>query len=190
MWWDLDLSGDARQTSFTIGAVDVATNETLHNLSSVADDTAVSSLVVDPRLVAGRVVRFFVAPLVGYTTFPSSVMSRPVTIARKDFSAVRLNRTSILSHDGDALVELNATPHGATHGNWSSKLHVGVMRSLFVRSIGLVRIPRLGQGLMTTRSRGLLQAVSACVNSGNVMRLVLRFATPFCTATEEERGDV
>ena len=168
--WERNPRSATRPLALSIGAIDEVTNERLEDLSR-EDGNAIGSLIVDRRLTAGRIVRFFVAPLLGpeLIAHGCSELSGTVTIGGKDFSAVRLNKAPVLHRDSIALERLLDTPRGATHGAWSSSHHIGVMRSMFVRSMGLIRIPRLGKRVKA-RSPRLLNAISSCVNCNNVMR--------------------
>ena len=175
-----DLSGTTPSlVGYSIGAIDVSTNERLEDLAREEYEDAVGSLIDDPRLTASRVLRFFVVPLIVSPTSNelvlserSSELSKPVTIGKKDFSAVRLNSPAVLRRDSAALDAL------IKHGSWSSAQHIGAMRSLFVNSLGLVRLPRPGRPVQMMRSTSYHTALSGSVNCGNVMRSVLlRYAT-------------
>ena len=62
--WDRNSLSATRPLALSIGAIDEVTNERLEDLSR-EDGNAIGSLIVDRRLTAGRIVRFFVAPLLG-----------------------------------------------------------------------------------------------------------------------------
>jgi hypothetical protein len=83
----------------------------------------------------------------------------------------------------EALAAYIATPPFATHGMWSAAQHTGVKRAIFLRSF---RFAQRHVGVAGTSPH--LQALSEVANSGNVMRIVLRFAmAQYCTPTRAER---
>ena len=83
----------------------------------------------------------------------------------------------------EALAAYIATSHDATHGTWSAAQHIGVKRAIFLRSF---RFAQRHVGVAGTSPH--LQALSEVANSGNVMRIVLRFAmAQYCTPTRAER---
>ena len=86
-------------------------------------------------------------------------------------------------HCSESLAALIATPRNATHGTWSAAQHTGVKRAIFLRSF---RFAQRHVGVAGTSPH--LQALSEVANSGNVMRIVLRFAmAQYCTPTRAER---
>ena len=83
----------------------------------------------------------------------------------------------------EALAAYIATPPSATHGTWSAAQHTGVKRAIFLRSF---RFAQRHVGVAGTSPH--LQALSEVANSGNVMRIVLRFAmAQYCTPTRAEQ---
>ena len=178
-------------SELVIGAIDDATRERLDDIGRATSD-AIGACVVDPRLVAGRGLRFFVTAVVAgadASRFRTSELSRPIRIGEKDFGRVVLNQAAVLLEDATALGGLRATPRGATHGKWSSKHHVGAMRVHHVRGLGLLRVPRLAKAA-AARSRSLHAARSEVINTRNAMACIMRFATPYCTPTRAERDAV
>ena len=57
--WERNPRSATRPLALSIGAIDEVTNERLEDLSR-EDGNAIGSLIVDRRLTAGRIVRFFV----------------------------------------------------------------------------------------------------------------------------------
>jgi hypothetical protein len=174
-----------------IGAVDEATHHRLDGIGRAASD-AIGGSVVDPRLVAGRRLRFFVtAVLKGADSshFRSSELSTPISIGANDFGRVALNQAAVLREDAAAVEGILTTPRGAAHGKWSSKHHIGAMRVQHVRGLGLLRVPRLAKAA-AARSLLLYAARSEVVNTASIMICIMRFATPYCTPTRAERHSV
>ena len=98
-----------------------------------------------------------------------------------------LNSTEYIKKDAVALHLLRATPRGASHGEWSCQYHLGAMRSLHTRGLGLVQFPRLTARALAQHgytSAALVKAVAAVVGSVPVMRRILRFAMPYATPSE------
>ena len=119
--------------------------------------------------------------------FDPSEPSAPVTIGARRFGEVALLRPVLWQRDCVALEKLIASP-GV--GQWTSAEHLGTMRSLFTRSFGLARIPRLTRTLARRglRAMALCAALREVANTSHAMRHVLRFATPYCSPTAEERA--
>ena len=66
---------------------------------------------------------------------------------------------------------------------WSAAQHVGVKRAIFLRSFRFAQ-----RHVNVAGTSPHLQALSEVANSGNVMRIVLRFAmAQYCTPTRAER---
>ena len=113
----------------------------------------------------------------------------------EDVAAIRVKTTAQrarvkAAHPADcvALAKLIATPRSLSNafekGAWSSAQHLGVLRSIFARGVGLARISRL---TAAAPSASLAFAIHEVANTKNVMRAVLRWATPYCTPTRAER---
>tara|TARA_B110000208_G_scaffold151450_1_gene182960 strand:- start:387 stop:1730 length:1344 start_codon:yes stop_codon:yes gene_type:complete len=63
------------------------------------------------------------------------------------------------------------------HGAWNSREHSGVRAQLYLRGIGLLRTERL----LRSASPALCRIQREAVNLPSTARLVMRFATPYCT---------
>ena len=174
-----------------IGAIDARTQERLNNLHTVgsAMSNGIGAEVMDTRLTAGRRLIFFVtarasAPASAPITH-SFTLSKPITIGSGDLQRTALNQRAVLLEDAAALQWILTTGRGKTHGMWPSSLQSGVMRVGFARGMGLIRIPRLTTKA-AAKSMSLYTAQNEVVNTGNVMKLITRFATLYCTPTTAE----
>ena len=114
--------------------------------------------------------------------------SPPVRIGAKQWGAVALNARAQVVQDAEALRLLLRTPRRARHGKWSCQYHIGAMRSLHARGLGLIRTPRLTKLAHAPGGLGaaLLRAVSDVANTAPAMRRVLRYAMPYSTPSESD----
>ena len=174
-----------------IGAIDARTQERLNNLHTVgsAMSNGIGAEVMDTRLTAGRRLIFFVtarasAPASAPITH-SFTLSKPITIGSGDLQRTAVNQRAVLLEDAAALQWILRTGRGKTHGMWPSSLQSGITRVGFARGMGLIRIPRLTTKA-AAKSMSLYTAQNEVVNTGNVMKLITRFATLYCTPTTAE----
>ena len=141
--------------------------------------------VMDTRLTAGRRLMFFVTAPSSAPITHSFTLSKPMTIGSGDLQRTALNQRAVLLEDAAALQWILTTGRGKTHGMWPSSLQSGVMRVGFARGMGLIRIPRLTTKA-AAKSMSLYTAQNEVVNKGNVMKLITRFATLYCTPRTAE----
>ena len=108
----------------------------------------------------------------------------------EDVAAIRVKTAASRAHlvtvhpaDCVALIKSKATPRAAKLGLWTAAQHLGVLRSIFVRGVGMARIPRL---VAAAPSATLASAIAQVANTKDAMRRVLRFAVRYCTPTAAE----
>ena len=165
-------------SELVIGAINETTLEQVDNLGRAISD-AIGAEVVDARLVAGHRVRFFVSAVVrgadGTSLVYRSSQSGPIVIGANKYP-VR----------GPAQQMVDAVALKALEDRtWPSKHHVSVMGMTHVRGLGLLRVPRLA-AKAAAQSRSLYNSRRDVINTSNAMRLIMRFATPYCTPTNAE----
>ena len=112
----------------------------------------------------------------------------------EDVAAIRVKTAASRAHlvtvhpaDCAALIKSKATPRAAKLGLWTAAQHLGVLRSIFVRGVGMARIPRL---VAAAPSATLASAIAQVANTKDAMRRVLRFAVRYCALTAVESGQV
>ena len=112
----------------------------------------------------------------------------------EDVAAIRVKTAASRAHlvtvhpaDCVALMKCKATPRAAQRGLWTAAQHLGVLRSIFVRGVGMARIPRL---VAAAPSATLASAIAQVANTKDAMRRVLRFAVRYCALTAVESGQV
>jgi len=108
----------------------------------------------------------------------------------EDVAAIRVKTAASRAHlftvhpaDCVALIKYKATPRAAKLGLWTAAQHLGVLRSIFVRGVGMAHIPRL---VAAAPSAKLASAIAQVANTKDAMQRVLRFAVRYCTPTAAE----
>ena len=116
----------------------------------------------------------------------ASGRSRPIKISPARFSWAPMKKVNLWRGDCEALRRYIESPRIAT---WCANEHLGVLRALHSRGLGLLATPRLAVAAHD-RSPSLFAAQRAACGCESAMRLVLRFATPLCLPTTDELQDM